>query len=76
MGGIYSPSHRKLAVGERVPGYSGYISGYSRHFCSDIPDIEQLWTRNSYPETPGIYPDTPDIFIRIFRTRIRTLQVE
>jgi hypothetical protein len=42
LGCIYTPSHRKLAVGERVLGYSGYISGYSGHWVSDIPDLEKF----------------------------------
>jgi hypothetical protein len=41
-GGIYTPSHRKLAVGERVPKYSGYMSGYSGYRGLETPDSEQF----------------------------------
>jgi hypothetical protein len=41
-GGIYTPSHRKLAVGERVPRYSGYMSGYSGYWGPETPDLEKF----------------------------------
>jgi hypothetical protein len=44
--GIYTHFHRKLAVDERVSGYSGYLSGYSERLCLDIPDQD--------PDTPGL----------------------
>jgi hypothetical protein len=54
------PLTQKLAVGKRVPGYSGYMSGYSGHLGPDTPDQRVLRTGNSNSETPGICPDTPD----------------
>jgi hypothetical protein len=33
-----------FAAGEQIPGYSGYMSGYSGYLCPDIPDQD--------PETP------------------------
>jgi hypothetical protein len=46
-GGIYTPTHRKLAVGRRVPGYSGYISGYSGHRDPETPVPDKLRMSNS-----------------------------
>jgi hypothetical protein len=53
-GGIYTPFHRKLANGERVPGYSGYMFGYSRHSDSDTPDSEQFTDGEHLPRDSGI----------------------
>jgi hypothetical protein len=67
-GGIYTPSHRKLAVGESVPGYSGYISGYSGHWGSDTLDSENFTDGEQLPEdsryisgySGRLCPDIPD----------------
>jgi hypothetical protein len=75
-GGIYTPSHRKLAVGERVPGYSGYMSGYSGYRGLETLDLEeftngeQLPGDSEYmsgylghlcPDIPDQDPDTPGL---------------
>jgi hypothetical protein len=68
MGGIYTPPHRKLAFGERVTGYSGYMSGYSRHWCPDTPDLEKFMNGEQLPSDSGYmsgysghpYPDISD----------------
>jgi hypothetical protein len=60
MGEYLYPLSQKLAVGRRVPGYSGYMSGYSGHLGLDTPDQRVLRTSNSNSETPGTRPDTPD----------------
>jgi hypothetical protein len=73
--GVFIPLSQKLAVGRRIPGYSGYMSGYSGHRGPDIPVPEKLQISNSYPETPGYCPDTPDHNIRIFRTLYRTFRI-
>jgi hypothetical protein len=59
-GDIYTSSHRKLSVGERVPGYSGYmsgyvgyISGYSGYWGPETPDSEQFMDREQLPENSG-----------------------
>jgi hypothetical protein len=49
MGGIYTPSHRKLAVGERVPGYSGFMSGYSGHCGPETPASENFTDGEQLP---------------------------
>jgi hypothetical protein len=74
-GGYLYPLSQKLAVGRRIPGYSGYMSGYSGHRGPDIPVPEKLQMSNSYPDTPGYCPDTPDHSIRIFRTVYRTFPI-
>jgi hypothetical protein len=74
-GGYLYPLSQKLAVGRRIPGYSGYISGYSGHRGPDIPVPEKLQMSNSYPDTPGYCPDTPDHSIRIFQTLYRILRI-
>jgi hypothetical protein len=74
-GGYLYPLSQKLAVGRRIPGYSGYISGYSGHRGLETPVLEKLQMSNSYPEIPGYCPDTPDHNIRIFRTLYRTFRI-
>jgi hypothetical protein len=37
--------------------------------------LEKLQMSNSYPETPGYCPDTPDHNVRIFRTLYRTFRI-
>jgi hypothetical protein len=69
------PLSQKLAVGRRIPGYSGYMSGYSGHRSPETPVPEKLQMSNSYPETPGYYPDTPDHNVPIFRTLYRTVRM-
>jgi hypothetical protein len=59
MGYLYL-SRRKTSRWQRVPGYSGYMSGYSGHQGPETPDQRVSQTGNSNPETPGIRPDTPD----------------
>jgi hypothetical protein len=70
MGGIYTLSHKKLAVGERVPGYSRYMSGYSGYWGQDTPDSEKFTDGEQLPrdsgdvwilcpDIPVQYPDTP-----------------
>jgi hypothetical protein len=62
-GGIYTSSHRKLAVDE------GYLDTPS--ICVDTPDsgVRRLRTRSNlrmgdnYLETPSICPDTSDILV-------------
>jgi hypothetical protein len=76
MGGIYTPSHRKLAVGRRVPGYSRYMFGYSGHRGLETPVLEKLRMSNCYPETPGVCPDTPDHYVRTFQTVNRTVRID
>jgi hypothetical protein len=70
-----TPSHRKLAVGYRVLGDSGYMSGHSGHRGPETPVLEKLQMGNTYPETPGACPDTLDTGIRIFRTMNRTVLI-
>jgi hypothetical protein len=67
-GGYLYPLSQKLTVGRRIPGYSGYMSGYSGHRGPDIPVPEKLQMSNSYP-------DTPDHSMRIFRTLYRTFRI-
>jgi hypothetical protein len=74
-GGIYTLSHRKLAVGRRVSGYSGYMSGYSGHRDPETPVPDKLRMSSSYPETPGDCPDTPDHNVRTFRILNRTVWI-
>jgi hypothetical protein len=75
MGGIYTPTHRKLAVRRRVLGYSGYISGYSGHRDPETPVPDKLRMSNGYPETPGDCPDTPDHNVRTFWILNRTVRI-
>jgi hypothetical protein len=42
MGGYLYPLSQKLAVGRRIPGYSGYMSGYSEHRGPETPVPEKL----------------------------------
>jgi hypothetical protein len=58
--GYLYPLSQKLAVGRRVPGYSGYMSGYSGHLGPETPDQRVLRTGNSNSETPGIRPNIRD----------------
>jgi hypothetical protein len=60
-GGYLYPLSQKLAIGRRVPGYSGYMSVvYSGHLGPDTPDQRVLRIVNSNSETPDICSDTPD----------------
>jgi hypothetical protein len=43
--GPETPNLEKFTDGEHLPGVFGYMSGYSRHPCLDIPDQD--------PDTPG-----------------------
>jgi hypothetical protein len=68
-GVIYTPSHRKLAVGERVPGYSGCMSGLSGHWGPETPDSENFTDREQLPGDSGymsgysgrLCPDIPGL---------------
>jgi hypothetical protein len=51
------------------------MSGYSGHRGPETPVPEKLRMSNSYPETPGDYPDTPDHNVRTFRTVKRTVRI-
>jgi hypothetical protein len=72
--GYLYPLSQKLAVGRRVPGYSGYMSGYSGHLGLETPNQRVLRIGNSNSETPGIRSDTPDS-VRTFQIVTRTLGV-
>jgi hypothetical protein len=48
--GIYTHFHRKLAVDERVSGYSGYLSGYSGHWGPETSHSEQFTDGEQLPE--------------------------
>jgi hypothetical protein len=74
-GGYLYPHSQKLAIGRRIPGYSGYMSGYSGHRGPETPVPEKLQMSNSYPETLGYFSDTPDHNVRIFRTLYRTFRI-
>jgi hypothetical protein len=69
MRGIYTPSHKKLTVGWRVPGCSGYMFGYSGHRDPETPVPDRM--SNSDPETPGYCPDTPDHNVRTLNRTVR-----
>jgi hypothetical protein len=66
---------QKLAVGRRISGYSGYMSGYSGHSGLETLVPEKLQMSNSYSETPSYCPDTPDHNVRIFQTLYRTFRI-
>jgi hypothetical protein len=51
------------------------MSGYFEHRDPETPVPDILWMSNSDPETPGYYPDTPDHYIRTFRTLNRTVRI-
>jgi hypothetical protein len=74
-GGYLYPHSQKLAVGRRIPGYSGYMSGYSGYRGPETPVPEKLQMSNSYPETPDYCPDTPDHNIWIFGILYRTFWI-
>jgi hypothetical protein len=67
------PHSQKLAASERVSGYSRYIcqdtqkivSGHSGQRPGDLPLVK------GNPDTPGIYPDTPNIVPRYSGHRLR-----
>jgi hypothetical protein len=45
------------------------MSGYSEHWGPETLVLEKLRMGNSYPETPGVCPDTPcDIHIISVKT--------
>jgi hypothetical protein len=75
MGGIYTPSHRKLAVGKRVSGYSGFMSGYSKHWGPEPPDSENFTDGEQLSGDSEYISGYFDISVRIFRIGIRTLRV-
>jgi hypothetical protein len=75
-GGIYTLSHRKLIVGETIPGYFGYMSGYSGYLGPETPDSKQFtdgeqlhgdsgymygYFRHLCLEIPDQDPDTPGL---------------
>jgi hypothetical protein len=41
-GGYLYPLSQKLAVGRRIPGYSGYMSGYFGHRGPETLVLEKL----------------------------------
>jgi hypothetical protein len=41
-GGYLYPLSQKLALGRRIPEYSGYMSGYSGHRSPETPVPEKL----------------------------------
>jgi hypothetical protein len=47
------------------------MSGYSGHRDSETPVPDKLRMSNSYPETPGDCPDTPDHNVRTLNQTVR-----